>query len=69
MIFHHILFDPENYDQIADILTIGLSAINFFIPSVKINKFLFRFDEEVEEKTLYDDARIKFPIVRLISHK
>lgn len=63
LIFHHILFDPSKNDIIADLLTICLSAMNFIIPSVKINECMFKFEDEVIEETLYDDARITFPTV------
>jgi len=64
LIFHYILFDPSNHDIIPDLLTICLSAINFIIPSWKINECIFKFDDEVVEETLYDDARVTFPTVQ-----
>lgn len=63
LIFHYILFDPSNNEIIGDLLTICLSAINFIIPSVKINECLFKFEEEVIEETKYDDARVTFATV------
>lgn len=48
------------YDLSLDYIVLAISCINFIIPSLSLNKCLFKVDEDVSNHQLYNEARLYF---------
>ena len=45
---------------LLDLITVGISGIHFVIPSLTVNKILFKLQENTANSTSYDKARLNF---------
>jgi len=63
LFFHIMLFDPPESHLIADVISIGLTSINFIFPAAKFNDYLLPVEIVMPDPTPYDLARKGFVAV------
>ncbi len=54
----HLHSLSPNYSM--DYVVLGISCINFIVPSLSFNKCLFKVNEDVSNHQLYNEARLYF---------
>ena len=61
LVFKFSLSDSQvNPDYKLDMIILFISCFNFIVPSLKINKCLFKIDIDATNLELYDKARLYF---------
>lgn len=65
MIFNEMLWDHTRTisERMPDILGMAISFANYLIPSEKIHRFFWRFDEDIVSEIEYDNIRKNFIFV------
>lgn len=65
MIFNEIIWDHTRLlsERLPDILGLAIGFANYCVPSEKIHRLFYKFDEEVVSEIEYDNMRINFLFV------
>jgi len=54
LIFHFMVYEFKGREFIPDFCSIGISSFNFLFPTSKLNRWLFKLDDDTANTQTYD---------------
>ena len=52
--FHLMLYNFESHEFIPDFCSIAISLFNFVFPTTKLNRWIFKLDDDTSNNETYD---------------